>query len=72
MVTLTPERKARHELLNVISSNQAMVYLERKNVKDAVQECQIAIKSSLQNGEINDEIFIQLYKVIDETFEEFM
>ena len=71
MMTLTPERKARHDLLNVISSNQAMVYLDRKSADDAIKECQLAIKEAMNKEQINKEIFIQLYKIIDETFEEF-
>lgn len=72
MMTLTPERKERHDLLNVISSNQALVYLKRKGVEQAIEDSQTEIRTAFKADKINEEIFKQLWTLIDNTFEEFV
>ncbi len=72
MMTLTPEREIRHDLINVISTNQAMVYLERKSVEDAIADSRNEIHKKFETHKITTSIFKQLLTLVDETFEEFL
>ena len=70
MITLTSEGKIRHNLVNIITNNQAMVYLKRKNISNAIKDCKLTIYETYRDKKISIEIFNQLLEIVNETFEE--
>jgi len=64
------EQKIRHELINIISNNYAMVYLKKKNVFEAIQDCRILINDAFIHNKISKDTYTMLLESINRTFDD--
>jgi hypothetical protein len=64
------EQKIRHGLINIISNNYAMVYLEKKNIFEAIQDCRILISEAFIHNKISKDTYTMLLESINRTFDD--
>ena len=70
-INFTKKEVTRHEIINIISRNQAMVYLKDKSGSDADRDSRIMIANALESDDISLEVSVELLKIVDNIFGEF-